>query len=330
MTATQLVDRDEILGRLDLVELLARCTASPVRVRGNQASSGCPSREHSQTGGSPPVSIDLTRGVWHCHGCGAGGTAIDVIRLSGNVDVGEAFRVARDLAGLPVERWPLPPPKPRIVQSQSLASIVPKPLPAGPRLRSAYAAKRRWTESTLARLGVTVELVGAHARLLIPVDPNDREQGWQARALNESTELRWLTGKPLTAPFGSTIPRRSGELVLVVEGASDWVTACVLRDVNPSFPFCVSAPGAHGWTNGWAALFEGATVMVVGDNDDAGRQYEERVAADCERHNVAVCRSRLSRRGKDLAEIVTTCPTPLDHLAELLVSELAANAEDLR
>ena len=53
--------REEILTRVDLVELLGSLTQLPVKVRGSRGESACPSSTHAQTGATPPVSIDLAR-----------------------------------------------------------------------------------------------------------------------------------------------------------------------------------------------------------------------------------------------------------------------------
>ncbi len=75
-----LLPRDDILARTDL-PALADELLGPRRGHGAHATWPCPSHE-PQTGRTPPVSVFATRGGeqrWHCHACGAGGTAIDLL-----------------------------------------------------------------------------------------------------------------------------------------------------------------------------------------------------------------------------------------------------------
>jgi len=75
-----LLPRDDILAHTDL-PALADELLGPRRGHGAHATWPCPSHE-PQTGRTPPVSIFTARGGeqrWHCHACGAGGTAIDLL-----------------------------------------------------------------------------------------------------------------------------------------------------------------------------------------------------------------------------------------------------------
>jgi hypothetical protein len=91
-------DRDEVLGRVDLAELLRELgDARGLEPRGHAFP--CPSIEHEQTGRTPPVTIDTAPpgyGLWNCHACGRGGTAIDALLGAGVAhDVADAFAQLR-------------------------------------------------------------------------------------------------------------------------------------------------------------------------------------------------------------------------------------------
>jgi hypothetical protein len=77
--------REEILRRVDLAELLGQLgRARGLEHRGKQFP--CPEPAHEQTGKTPPVSITATAEsyeLWKCHGCDAGGTAIDALIVAG-------------------------------------------------------------------------------------------------------------------------------------------------------------------------------------------------------------------------------------------------------
>lgn len=86
------VDRDELLSRVDL-PALADELLGPRRGRGAYVKWPCPVHQ-PQTGRTPPLSAFVTpRGEqrWHCHACGAGGTAIDLVIAAYKVDVRAAI-----------------------------------------------------------------------------------------------------------------------------------------------------------------------------------------------------------------------------------------------
>ncbi len=73
-------DRDALLAAIDLRDLADHLLGTPTRGRARMWP--CPNPHHAQTGRTPPVSIFAShRGEqrWRCHGCGDGGTAIDLI-----------------------------------------------------------------------------------------------------------------------------------------------------------------------------------------------------------------------------------------------------------
>ena len=74
-------DRDALLAATDL-RALADDLLGPGKRSGRSAMWPCPSDQHAQTGRTPPVSVfNSRRGEqrWRCHGCGDGGTAIDLV-----------------------------------------------------------------------------------------------------------------------------------------------------------------------------------------------------------------------------------------------------------
>lgn len=97
-------DRDELLARVDLAGLFTDLVGPP-KGRARSERFSCPAPDHSQTGKTPPVSLDRERGLWRCHGCGAGGSAVDLVVLAQNLTVGEAIaELARSVHLEPEER----------------------------------------------------------------------------------------------------------------------------------------------------------------------------------------------------------------------------------
>lgn len=96
-------DREAILDRTDL-GALADELLGPRRGRGPSATWPCPDPGHgTQTGRTPPVSVFNGRGDiarWHCHACGAGGTAIDLVMVTRGLPVRDAIGWLADRAGV--------------------------------------------------------------------------------------------------------------------------------------------------------------------------------------------------------------------------------------
>ncbi|HUP69681.1 MAG TPA: toprim domain-containing protein [Acidimicrobiales bacterium] len=96
-----MLDRDQILEATDLAAL-ADELLGPRRGTPRSASWPCPSPTHAQTGRTPPVSIYRSRNGeerWHCHGCGIGGSAVDLVMVTRGVLVRDALEELARRAG---------------------------------------------------------------------------------------------------------------------------------------------------------------------------------------------------------------------------------------
>ena len=74
-------DRDALLAAVDL-RALADDLLGHRSGTGRSPMWPCPNDQHAQSGRTPPVSIFTSRRGeqrWRCHGCGDGGTAIDLV-----------------------------------------------------------------------------------------------------------------------------------------------------------------------------------------------------------------------------------------------------------
>jgi hypothetical protein len=137
-------DRDRILEATDL-PALADELLGPRAGTARSPTWSCPSPNHAQTGRTPPVTVFRGRnGIerWHCHGCGAGGTAIDLLLAATTLDVRGAIEALANRAGVRDERPlrvelrrapPRPAEQPRVRD------------PAGLRLFVDDCAQRLWT-----------------------------------------------------------------------------------------------------------------------------------------------------------------------------------------
>jgi DNA primase len=96
------LDRDRVVDAVDL-RTLADELLGPRRGAARSATWPCPSPNHAQTGRTPPVSVFRSRTGeerWHCHGCGIGGSAIDLVMAVRGVPMREALEELARRAGL--------------------------------------------------------------------------------------------------------------------------------------------------------------------------------------------------------------------------------------
>lgn len=88
-------DRDAIIAAVDLATLADELLGER-RGAARTPAWPCPNPQHAQTGRTPPVSVFTShRGEqrWRCHGCGSGGTAIDLVMACCRTDLREALDV---------------------------------------------------------------------------------------------------------------------------------------------------------------------------------------------------------------------------------------------
>lgn len=109
-------DRDAIIAAIDL-EALADEFLGTHSGGERHPTWPCPNPQHAQTGRTPPVSIFTSRRGeqrWRCHGCGEGGTAIDLVMACTGAGPLEALRdLARRVDQVPQPPTWEPPPRSR-------------------------------------------------------------------------------------------------------------------------------------------------------------------------------------------------------------------------
>ena len=110
-------DRDLLLERTDL-RALADELLGERKGRGAMRPGRVPRPcDGPQTGRTPPVSIFTDRGGverWHCHACGAGGTAVDCVMVVDRVSVRAALDFLAMRTGIDATSASPPRPRPRI------------------------------------------------------------------------------------------------------------------------------------------------------------------------------------------------------------------------
>lgn len=130
-------DRDRLLDSIDLAAL-ADDLLGPHAGTARTPTWPCPNPNHAQTGRTPPVTIFWSRTGnerWHCHGCGEGGTAIDLVMAIDRCDIRTALDTLAQRTGHSTDhppsrqpsrpRRPPPPPAPdRVTDPDGLTRFV--------------------------------------------------------------------------------------------------------------------------------------------------------------------------------------------------------------
>lgn len=86
-------DRHALLAAVDLPALADELLGGS-KGTGHAARWACPNPDHPQTGRTPPVTITTNHHgdqLWHCHACGDGGSALDLIARVHHTDIRGAF-----------------------------------------------------------------------------------------------------------------------------------------------------------------------------------------------------------------------------------------------
>ena len=109
------IDRDEVLSRIDLA-VLATEICGPPSGSGRSAKWHCPNPDHPDSHPSMSVYQAQRSQRWKCHGCGEGGTAIDLWMLAHRVGVADALAALAERSGAHQPRPAAAPPSPTLAR----------------------------------------------------------------------------------------------------------------------------------------------------------------------------------------------------------------------
>ncbi|MEP7112201.1 MAG: toprim domain-containing protein [Ilumatobacteraceae bacterium] len=292
------MDRDEVLRRVELTDLLDALSGPP----GPNRRWRCPDPGHPDEHPSVTVRVDQS-GVqrWRCWSGGHRGTAVDAVMVAHHVDVGEALRwLDEHYANLPpLHRPPPPPAAPPGRPHQAVLDYVDRSskllwTPAGEPQR-AWLAERGLGSDVLR-----VNRVGADpGRRYLPRPDKGFPPGWPAvvyPALDPAGDVTYFQARYLTpqehrskydnpAACHAANPRVSWTvpvgtprpgLVVACEGVGDALIAAQagFRSVavlGADYPDARVVDAIVLAVKGSSAL-AGATVVVCFDGDEAGRR----------------------------------------------------------
>lgn len=285
---------NDLITGIDLPALVATY-AGPGKHSGGKWLYQCPNPEHFDA--SPSFSVFMGRnGQWLCgclSQCGHIGNAFKFVQWLHKCDNAEAVRLLRAWAGQPA---PLPYQVAKKDKRKQVIDATPERIDPGysavndAGALSAYLHSRQWPTEVVEAFGLQVVRLNRDTerntlRVLHPFFEHKagewRATSWQARRLDNASAKKWL------APLGGALPLYNLRALdpqditaaVVCEGPADTVTAWLAtRDIAGLA--VVGVPGAQSWRAEWAAYFEGLTVVIAGDNDNAGAAFTTKVATD--------------------------------------------------
>ncbi len=332
-----LVDRAEVLARIDLAELASEICGPPVG-RGRSARWHCPNPDHPDQ----HPSMSLYNGKhgdrrWKCHACGEGGTAVDLLMITSRLDAGQALRELASRAGLhtaqdtrPMRATTVPARSAPAVRSRAVQRLSPAIegfvaqtaellwQPAGEGARR-HLLRRGLTEQVLRANRVGFDPGPRHLPrlkglpyhgpgIVYPVlDPTGLAIYYQLRYLDPTTAaarkydqpIAELASNPKLARIRSHTTPRPGPLV-VCEGIPDALSAA-----HTGLPAVAVLGVAHAGADSAPALaalltstHPASAYLVAFDADPPGTSAAHRLAA------------HLAVRGATVARVAPPLDTP--------------------
>lgn len=237
----------------------------------NKRSIVCPLPMHNHANNTPSFSIFWYKGdqYFRCHGnCGLEGDVIDLVgylRISGyDPHNKEHIRRALKLLDDRYEKVVIPEVKQNQLKGSEWMDFTPPGIEA-----IEYAKSRGLTVDTLTKFRV-----GQSSHwMTIPAFEEGRLRGIKMRNLNKNG-LRYMsyTGSH-QALFNFDAVFLTSKPVFLVKGE----IPCMLLD-QLGFLACAPTGGEAGWRENWRLALALAQVIVIGDNDETGREMGKRRA----------------------------------------------------
>lgn len=338
-------DRDRLLDSIDLAAL-ADDLLGPHSGTARTPTWPCPNPNHAQTGRTPPVTIFWSRTGnerWHCHGCGDGGTAIDLVMAVDRCDVRTALDTLAQRTGHSTDdpprrrssrpRRPPPPPAPdRVTDPDGLTGFVND---CARRLWTPEGRPvRRWLTHTrglpadvlrhnrvgadpgAARQPRPAGMPTAGWAAVLPVHRQDEPVFAQLRAISTGP-VRYLNAAAELAPNPRVAHyqpvEERGPCVVVTEGILDALSAAAAGYRSaPLLGASIPDPTRPDPTTehiAEALLEPGGRIILALDADDAGRRGADRLRTLLgERHDREVARLDLPAGVNDLNDWMRTAP----------------------
>jgi DNA primase len=238
----------ELLRRVDLFDLVAERAGHPASNSGGASRFHC--RRHLSHDDRKP-SFTVQDGRWRCwSSCATGGDAIDLLVWLDGITKAEAIELLGRRVGLERQQ-PQPRPAPRLDSRQAAL------------LLDGYMKRRNLPPEIAEELDLSIVLdkIG-HPRVRHPLRLRNEVVGWQDRALDPNSSIRWLSSPgPIRCPYEANRIQRAEEVgeVVVCEGVSD-VVAIIAAFENPAV---VGIAGCGWFKAEWVPAFTDLDVTLM-------------------------------------------------------------------
>jgi len=297
VTAGHLInDREELLGRVSVTAVLEDLVGPSRR-----GSSRCPSPNHAQTGKTPPVSIDEMKGLWHCFGCGVGGTAIDLLVVAHGVSVAEAFTLLRKLTGL--DRSPSSATTAVKVRSEPAPSV------EAAEILAKWTGARGWSPEVVTSFGLSVVKDNyGKPRVRFPFRRSGATIWHQDRAVGPANRKYLATPGSSQQLYAMDLAGAFESAAIIgvcwlVEGLPDVVALGHLADPD-KWPAVIGLPGAqYSGLPRLARSLAGLTVPLVADADPEGERMRANATQLLSQAGAYVVQVRLPEGVNDLDDL---------------------------
>ncbi len=253
---------DAWIGRARSVPIEAEIKHRGIKLRGAgvERVGPCP-----RCGGDDRFSINVSKQVFNCRGCGGRGDVIDLVMFLDSCDF---VRAGTALAGEP-------PPKAKS-NGNGKASFEPKKVAAG---RYDYET----ADGSLAFRVVRVEYQnpddGSFVEVEDEIGRRKRKKTFRQCRPDPERLGKWIWNVDGVPVVPYRLPELieaigTGHFVVIAEGEAK---VDLLRSWN--VPATCNAQGAKKWRTEHAKFLRGADVVILPDNDEPGREHGEVVAA---------------------------------------------------
>ena len=276
--------RDDALARLDVRVFFAAQQVELLKMVGQKEQRFlCPF--HGDT--EPSANVNLESGLWHCKACGESGSPIDWLMKRNGMSYRDALEEVGRLAGMA-------PPSLAVNRGGHTNGAAADPEPASTtKSRLTETNVKAWHEAGLRN--EDLQRWFAEHRGFTPETIAARQLGWDGYRV--TIPVRDGSGKLVNVrrykrdsggETGKMLPLVPGEAatqlyplvdplppdVILVEG--EWDAILMQQEGFPN-TLTVTA-GAGIWKPWMTPLFEGRTVTLIPDNDEAGRNGSAKIA----------------------------------------------------
>ena len=221
--------------------------------------------------------------TFRCERCDIG--PVDVIDLlvglGDAADRGQAIRMLGETSGARTDHQPplmakkRPERKPDPITPAEDSDQRPDPATAEA-AKNGYLKRRRWSHDVWDHHRLEAVYRHGHVAIRHPFRVDGDVCGWQDRMPKAFNGPKWLSAKGRKViPFNLDAlkdPERG--YLHIVEGPADAIT--LTEALFTGYPV-IAAPGAGTWRPEWGRFAKGRTVIVTGDNDEAGAKFVGKV-----------------------------------------------------